>query len=258
MTKEKKQKKSKKTKEKVKTLDPAFIRATEALIFASEIPLSTKKIKHILKNTEFNFEDMKDVLSHIENKYSESGFQLQKISGAYQFRTHQECAEHLKNLVNVKPIRLSRSALEVLSIIAYKQPITRTEIDVVRGVDSSHLLRGLLEKNLIRTAGHGESAGRPLLYTSTDYFLEVFTLNSLDDLPALEEFARDLLQNTDQDPAILAALPGEESLIGAGVSALDADPDRGDFDQNSEEEDQSPDFGLEERAKEELKQELSH
>ena len=169
------------------------------------------------------------------------GFQLVKVAGGYQFRTHPSTADLLQKLLEDKPARLGQSALEVLSIVAYKQPITRAEIDSVRGVDSGHLIKGLLEKNLIRTQGHAETAGRPLLYGTAPYFLEVFSLGSLDELPSVEEFERELPSDS-----------AEAAVLAPELGALGAEPDRGVFDQIPEESVHAAEFGVDERALEEV------
>ncbi len=217
-------------------------KAIEALAFASPKIISTHILKKLLKQFSFDTNSLKDVLKSLENSYQERGIQFVKVGGGYAFRTHPKQAEIVKKLIEDKPARLSQSALEVLAIIAYKQPITRAEIDTVRGTDSGHLLRGLLEKNLVRTAGHQESAGRPLLYASSPYFLEVFSLGSLDDLPALEEFQKDLGQGEAEDEQlVLAADPSFYER----ESPLAAEPDRGDYDEPAEEVVIEPDFGPE-------------
>jgi segregation and condensation protein B len=227
--------------------------ALEALIFASPRPISLVRLRNILNSFQYETANLKDILEALEQTYERKGFQLVKVSGGYQFRTHAEHSPLLQKLLEEKPVRLSGSALEVLAIIAYKQPITRSEIDAVRGIDSGHLLKGLLEKNLIRTLGHSETAGRPLLYGSAQYFLEVFSLNSLDDLPAIEEFQRELLKSTEGAEGEAVVLAPELSLIEGDnlltrASPLAAEPDRGAFDAPAEERDEKPDFGVEERA----------
>jgi segregation and condensation protein B len=201
----------------------------ESVIFASTRPISTLRLKNLLNKHNYDVDSLGDVLSALEQKYENRGFQLVKVAGGYQFRTHMKNADVLENLLEDKPARLSQSALEVLAIVAYKQPVTRSEIDAVRGIDSGHLMKGLLEKNLVRTMGHAETPGRPMIYGTTAYFQEVFTLGSLDDLPAVEEFTREL--------APADAEGGEQP------SVLAAEPDRGAFDAPAEERFEDADFG---------------
>lgn len=239
-----------------------ILQALEAIIFASPKAMTLVRLRNLLNAFHYDTSELSERLQDLESKYADSGIQLVKVAGGYQFRTHPKNSDLLQKLLEDKPARLSNSALEVLAIVAYKQPVTRSEIDVVRGIDSGHLMRGLLEKNLVRTAGHAETPGRPLLYTTTPYFLEVFTLNSLDDLPQAEEFARELIPGeegaTEEGVATLAADPiGAElaetaAFLEGKTSPLAAEPDRGGFDAPSEDEVTTPDFGLEERAREEL------
>jgi segregation and condensation protein B len=216
-------------------------RAVEAMIFASPRALSKLRLRNALAAFNYDISQLDAVLATLETQFATRGIQLVKVAGAFQFRSHPQCADFMERLLEEKAQRLSNSSLEVLAIVAYKQPVTRAEIDAVRGIDSGHLMRGLLEKDLIRTEGHAETPGRPLLYGTTQYFLEVFSLGSLDDLPKVEEFSRELVSGADE--AILAADPGFES-------PLAANPDRGAFDENADEVVEVADFGLAEQGAE--------
>lgn len=224
--------------------------AVFALIFASPVALSTKKLKNLLNHGGYDASQLDLVLESLSQSFEQKGVQLAKVAGGYQLRSNPKYAEIVQKLVEEKPQRLSKSALEVLAIVAYKQPITRADIDHVRGTDSGHLLKSLLEKNLVRTEGHKESPGRPLLYGTTPNFLEVFTLGSLDDLPAIEDFERELkdADNESGDTAVLDADPGFFDK----PNALDATADRGDYDAPAEDAVEAPDFGEADRAREEL------
>jgi len=219
--------------------------AVLALIFASPVALSTKKLKNLLFHGGYDTAQLDLVFESLYQSFEEKGIQLAKVAGGYQLRSNPKYAEIVQKLVEEKPQRLSKSALEVLAIVAYKQPIIRADIDHVRGTDSGHLLKSLLEKNLVRTEGHKESAGRPLLYGTTPYFLEVFTLSSLDDLPAIEDFERELKDvDTDAEGGLVM---NADPLFGS----LDATADRGDYDAPAEDQVEAPDFGEAERALEE-------
>ncbi len=235
-------------------------RALEAIIFASPKAISLKRIKNLMRSFDFYVENITDYLESLAQKYETSGFQLVKVAGTYQFRSHPSQSDILQKLLEDKPVRISASALEVLSIISYKQPVSRSEIDAVRGVDSGHLTRGLMEKNLIKITGHADTPGRPLLYGTTPYFLEVFSLDSLDGLPSLEEFNREFASKSEgtdySDEETDVVSPDSDELNEAAEffdrdSPLAANPDRGFFDEPSEEEIENPDFGIEERALEE-------
>jgi segregation and condensation protein B len=241
-------------------------RALEALVFASPKAISLKRIKGILGSFNYDTRPVVEILDQLIEDSKERGFQLVKVAGAYQYRSNPTQSDILQKLLEDKPVRLGASALEVLAIIAYKQPVSRSEIDAVRGVDSGHLTRGLLDKNLIRTVGHAETPGRPLLYGTTPYFLEVFTLNSLDDMPSLEDYDRELAskktadsenaedQENENIEGVDTAALEEASLFFDHASPLAANPDRGNFDEPSEENEEKADFGLRERAAEEVQQ----
>jgi len=158
----------------------------ETLLFVADTPLSTDRIKSVVSA---DAKEIKDVLSQLSKEYEErkGGFSLMEIAGGYQIRTRPEYAEWVKKLVQPNPLRMSKAALETLTIIAYKQPIIRSEIEHIRGVDSGGILRMLLELKLIRVLGRKEIPGRPLIYSTTKRFLEIFGLKDLKDLPTPEE-----------------------------------------------------------------------
>lgn len=234
-------------------------RTLEAIIFASPKAITLRKIKALMRSFDFYVDNVTDYLESLAQKYENAGFQLVKVAGTYQFRSNPAQSDILQKLLEDKPVRISPSALEVLSIISYKQPVSRAEIDAVRGVDSGHLTRGLMEKNLIKVTGHAETPGRPLLYGTTPYFLEVFTLDSLDHLPSIEEFNRELSNkghgSEEAEDAEISNADASELDEAAEFfdrdSPLAATPDRGMFDEPDEETIESPDFGLAERAREE-------
>ena len=116
------------------------------------------------------------------------GVMLEEVAGGYQLRTPKEHALYVRKLLAAKPPRLSRPLLETLAIIAYRQPVTRPEIEQLRGVDSGGVLETLLERRLVRIAGRKEAPGRPIMYATSPEFLEVFGLRDLESLPDLEEF----------------------------------------------------------------------
>jgi len=245
------------------TDETEIMRALEALVFASPKAISLKRIKGILGSFNYDTRPVVEMLNRLIEDSKERGFQLVKVAGAFQYRSNPSQADILQKLLEDKPVRLGASALEVLAIIAYKQPVSRSEIDAVRGVDSGHLTRGLLDKNLIRTVGHAETPGRPLLYGTTPYFLEVFTLDSLDDMPSLEDFDRELAakknadssEDADEDgevPPVDASSMDDAQLFFDRASPLAANPDRGTFDEPASDNEESPDFGLKERAAEEV------
>lgn len=172
-------------------------KAIESVIFISDKPVSLKDLKKIFTdNTNREIKLCADTLLK-EWADIKRGFNLQQVSGGYQFRTLPEYSPYIALYKECKPFKLSRAALEVLSIIAYKQPATKIEVDYIRGVDSSGVFGVLLERGYIRIAGRKEVIGRPFLYETTDEFLETFGLKNLDDLPTLKEL-EDIEQTIDK------------------------------------------------------------
>ena len=164
-------------------MENEFRPIVEALLFAAGRPLSARQIADVLEVDESAVADIIDVLSQaLEGR----GLHVVEIAGGYQLATRPAYADYLRRMRAPEPERLTRAGLETLSIVAYRQPITRPEIDAIRGVDSSSVLASLTEKGLIRIAGRKIAPGRPLLFETTSHFLSSFGLKSLDDLPMLD------------------------------------------------------------------------
>jgi segregation and condensation protein B len=159
----------------------------ESLIFVSETPLSFRKIRSILEGVPPK--QLQEVIDGLIARYRAEGrgVIIEEVADGYQMRTPPENQEWVKMLIEYKPIRLSRAALETLAIIAYQQPTTKTEVEAIRGVDSSSAVARLLELDLVKILGRKEVPGRPFIYASTLAFLEVFNLGTLGDLPNLQE-----------------------------------------------------------------------
>ncbi|MEK6645114.1 MAG: SMC-Scp complex subunit ScpB [Candidatus Firestonebacteria bacterium] len=163
----------------------------EALLFVSDKPLSAEKMLEILKD-DVNKKDIIGLIEELNAEYSKENrsFRIQEIGQGYIVSTISEYADWIKKLYKSKIIpRLSKPALETLSIIAYRQPITRLEIEGVRGVNVGGVLQTLLERNLIKIRGRKEGLGRPLLYGTTNEFLQYFGLKDLTELPRIEELS---------------------------------------------------------------------
>lgn len=159
----------------------------EALIFASDTPLALEKVCMILSEAEK--QEIKEALDNLILEYNErqGGIYLQEVAGGFQFRTRPELSPWIKKLKITKPHSLSPQAMETLAIVAYKQPIVKSEIESIRGVDVGAPLKGLLDKKLIRIVGRKDVPGKPIIYGTTKKFLEVFNLKNLMDLPNLRE-----------------------------------------------------------------------
>ena len=157
----------------------------EALIFVADKPL---EIKELARAAKVDKKRAQELVEELQKDYASHGVRLDEVAGGYAFRTNPEFGEYVRGYLSTKPVRLSRAQLETLAIVAYRQPITRPEIDDIRGVDSGPVLKGLLDRDLIRILGKKDEAGRPMLYGTTPSFMEVFGLKSLRDLPTLKEF----------------------------------------------------------------------
>ena len=159
----------------------------ESLLFVAEEPLTLDRFKQIL--TQAETKQIRNALDEISTEYKErnGGFYLHEVAGGYQVRTRPEYTPWIKRLIQPKPFRLSKAALETLAIVAYKQPVIRSDVEQVRGVDCGGVLRVLLERGFIRILGRKEIPGRPLIYGTTRRFLEVFDLKTLKDLPTPKE-----------------------------------------------------------------------
>lgn len=162
----------------------------EALIFVSEEPVSLDLLVMIFEETDVKKNEMVEVLEELKSQYNddvERGIKIVEVAGGYQFRTKPEIVSWIQKLNVPKPIRLSQPALETLAIIAYRQPVLRSDIENIRGVDSGGVLKTLLERDLIRIIGKSDEVGHPLVYGTTKAFLEMFSLGSLKELPTLKE-----------------------------------------------------------------------
>lgn len=162
-------------------------RIVEALILAAGEPLTAARLAQAVPR--LTPARARELALELRADYEREGrgFELAEVAGGFQLRTRPELAEFVQRLEQERPARLSRAALETLAVIAYRQPATRAEVEHVRGVDCGPVMRSLLERHLVRIAGHREVPGRPMLYGTTRRFLEVFGLASLEDLPSLRD-----------------------------------------------------------------------
>ncbi|NOT51570.1 MAG: SMC-Scp complex subunit ScpB [Chitinophagaceae bacterium] len=207
----------------------------EALIFASDRALTTLEITEFL-NSSPDFEDEKITLDQVEaslegisEKYSADfyPFEVKQIGGGWQFLTRKEFHRTVAQLNADKFLkRLSAASLETLAIIAYKQPVTKGEIEAIRGVSCDYAVQKLLEKELILISGRNEKApGQPLLYSTSKNFMDYFGINSAEDLPKLKEIIQEQTEPTsinplfgneskaDEDPEVLSVTEGGELIV---------------------------------------------
>jgi segregation and condensation protein B len=173
----------------------------ESLLFVADEPLTIDLLKKIIAGADSR--ELRETLEELATDYEtrQGGFFLKQVAGGYQIRTRPEYMEWIKRLLQPRPQRLSKAALETLAIIAYKQPVIRSDVEHIRGVDCGGILRVLLERKFIRVLGRKDIPGRPLIYATTKRFLEVFDLKNLKDLPTpkeIEEFGSALSQEMDE------------------------------------------------------------
>ena len=179
------------------------LKVVEALIFASPEPVSLKE----LKKTIIDVDVLEAILKSLEIKYASSGFNLYKINNSYAFRTSSEVSEFL-NIETIVPRPLSRAASETLAIIAYHQPITRSEIESIRGVSlSKGTLDALLELNWIKPGQRKSTPGNPLTWRTSDVFLDHFGLKEISDLPGIDDLKNSGL--LEKDNIIFKDVPSE-------------------------------------------------
>ena len=157
----------------------------EVLVFVAEKPLT---LAELAKAAKADRKLVRALLDELKGEYASRGIRLDEVAGGFVFRTSAAYAPFVRDAVAKKPVRMTRTQLETLAIVAYRQPITRPEIDDIRGVDSGPVLKMLLERDLVRILGKKDEPGRPLLYGTTPAFLELFGLKSLKDMPTLREF----------------------------------------------------------------------
>ena len=164
----------------------------EAMIFASEEPLTLSRINNMLMDQcDVKSSDIKGIIENLKSDYAERGIELTETASGFSFKTREDYTESLRGLWDGRRPKYTRAFLETMAIIAYRQPVTRGDIEEIRGVAaSSALVRQLLDRDWIRAVGRKEVPGRPTLYGTTNAFLDYFGLRSLNELPALEEEAK--------------------------------------------------------------------
>jgi segregation and condensation protein B len=161
----------------------------EALIFGADAPLSSEKIAEAMQD-KIAEPQVKEMVELLNRQYQDAGhaFEIVHVAGGYRFRTRSAYSPYLRRLLKARiRQKLSYPALETLSVTAYKQPVTKAEIEALRGVNVDGSLRTLLSRDLIRISGRARAPGRPLLYATTDHFLTYFGINNVSDLPQLRE-----------------------------------------------------------------------
>ena len=174
-----------------------IINSVEALLFGSGRPIRLSEIKNILENsgTKVELSEIKQAINELEERYTNTSLEVKEVASGYRLQIRQEHSSSLSILWNEKSPRMSKALMETISIIAYKQPVTRGDIEDIRGVSvNTRSIRNLLERNWIKISGYKEVPGRPALYVTTKDFLDDLNLRSLNDLPGLPE-----LENQEED-----------------------------------------------------------
>ena len=190
----------------------------EAFLFASDAPVGINEMAAVLEDIDSAL--IRDMVYELKGEYESQGrsFTITEIAGGFQLVADAYYAPWIKKLLGKdRPQRLSMPALETLAIIAYKQPLTRSEIETIRGVNIDGVIENLLEKNLIKTSGRREAPGRPFVYSTTDEFLIHFGLRSLEDLPKLKEFTEKDIQLGDKGLIVENISEGKKEASGDGV-----------------------------------------
>ncbi|MEY2936330.1 MAG: hypothetical protein RL033_7079 [Pseudomonadota bacterium] len=186
----------------------------EALLFTSQKPL---ELKEIARSAGIDRPRARELLERLGRHYSARGIVIDEVAGGYVLRSSPRYAPQIQKFLALRPVRLSRAQLETLAIVAYRQPVTKPEVDDIRGVDSGQVIKGLLERSLLKIVGKKDEPGRPSLYGTTNDFLELLNLRSLGELPTLREYTelseesrRKFADETGEEAPI--ELPAEEAI----------------------------------------------
>ena len=162
----------------------------ESLIFSSPNPVSLKQIRDFFLNEDLSELSLQNIINEIQKSYENSGVKLVKVSSGYRFQVSEDCNEWVSNFYPEKPPKYSRALMETLALIIYRQPITRTEIEAVRGVGvSSNIIKTLLEREWIKILGYKDAPGKPAIFGTTKEFLNSHNLVSLNQLPKLDDIS---------------------------------------------------------------------
>jgi segregation and condensation protein B len=180
----------------------------ESLIFSSTSPISLKELANFFSEENIPIKIIEQIINEIQEKYSETGVILNKVSTGYRFQVSEDCNQWVSKFYPEKPQKYSRALMETLALIIYKQPITRTEIEAVRGVSvSSNIIKTLLEREWIKILGYKDVPGKPAIFGTTKEFLNSHNLVSLSQLPKLD----DIIELTEQEKKQLGLLDIEKN-----------------------------------------------
>ncbi|MFN3453502.1 MAG: SMC-Scp complex subunit ScpB [Pseudobdellovibrio sp.] len=231
----------------------------ESILFASDRPVSLASIREIFKGTNVRKDKIRRILDQLAVEYASGrrGVTLEEVTGGYQLRTKIDNMNFLKRIVKTKPFKLSGPALETLAIVAYKQPVVKSEIDQIRGVESGHLLRALMEKGLCNFEGKAENLpGRPMQYGTTRRFLEIFGLRNLKELPTLsqiDELLPEGIGDEEEEKPTLAMVTDSMSEEVKDVSYSQGEEELGKIEEELETISTSSDFFEQEKIRQKQK-----
>jgi segregation and condensation protein B len=197
----------------------------EALLFTSQKPLP---LKDLARSAGIDRPRARELVERLMRNYAPRGINIEEVAGGYVLRSSPRYAPQIQKFLSLRPVRLSRAQLETLAIVAYRQPVTKPEVDDIRGVDSGQVLKGLLERDLLKTLGKKDEPGRPMLYGTTNDFLELLNLRSLGELPTLREYTelseeskRKFAEETGEEAP--DELPTAEAVAEAASGAMASD-----------------------------------
>ena len=233
----------------------------ESILFASDRPVSLLSIREVFKGTNITKDKVKRILTNLAVEYASGrrGITLEEITGGYQVRTKIDNMNFLKRTLKTRAFKLSGPALETLAIVAYKQPVIKSEIDQIRGVESGHLLRALMEKGLCNFEGKAENLpGRPMQYGTTRRFLEIFGLRNIKELPTLSQIdellPEGIGEDEDEQKPTLAAVTDSMSEQVNSVSYSQGEEELGDIESELQTITTSSDFFEQEKIRQKQKQ----
>jgi segregation and condensation protein B len=204
----------------------------ESILFASDRPVSLASLKAVFKGTNINHQKLKKAMDRfaVELAGARRGVSLEEVPGGWQIRTKIDNMKFLTRTLKQRSFRLSGPALEVLAIVAYKQPLVKSEIDQIRGVESGHLLRALMEKNLVTFEGRSELPGKPMQYGTTKKFMEIFGLRNLRELPTLSQIDELLPEGINEEEAV--AKPTLSQVTDSMAQAIEGEYSKGEEELN--------------------------
>jgi len=217
----------------------------EAVLTASDMPVTTTQLADLVGD-KAGAKEVRQYVDDLNEVYIQTGraFRVTEVAGGFQLSVHHEFAPWIRRLIQEKPARLSQAALEVLSIVAFKQPITKAEVEHIRGVASDGVLRHLMEKGLVRMAGRSDAVGRPLLYGTARDFLKFFGLKTLADLPKVREL-EDMLKEEQESSvwpeSVVTPEADDREVTAAGEETTDRGTGIEEGSEVDEEGDQSVD-----------------